>query len=56
MQRIFFNCIEEPLFNLPDDTYILDILPLFELHLRLGVQWSPLESLQVLFYEAKVPF
>ena len=32
----FFNCIEEPLFNLPDDTYIWDILPLFELHLRLG--------------------
>ena len=32
----FYNCIEEPLFNLPDDTYIWDILPLFELHLRLG--------------------
>ena len=33
----FFNCIEEPLFNLPDETYIWDILPLFELHLRLGL-------------------
>ena len=32
----FFNCIKEPLFSLPDDTYIWDILPLFELHLRLG--------------------
>lgn len=33
----FYNCLEEPLFNLPDDTYIWDILPLFELHLRLGI-------------------
>ena len=33
----FYNCIEEPLFNLPDVTYIWDILPLFELHLRLGI-------------------
>ena len=32
----FYNCIEEPLFNMPDDTYIWDILPLFELHLRFG--------------------
>ena len=24
----FFNCIEEPLFNLPDESYIWDILPL----------------------------
>ena len=33
----FYNCIEEPLFNLPDATYVWDILPLFELHLRLGL-------------------
>ena len=32
----FYNCIEEPLFSLPDDTLIWDILSLFELHLRLG--------------------
>ena len=32
----FYNCIEEPLFNLSDTTYIWDILPLFELHLQLG--------------------
>ena len=32
----FYNCIEEPLFNLPDTKYTWDILPLFELHLRLG--------------------
>ena len=32
----FYNCIEEPLFSLPDETYIWDISPLFELHLRVG--------------------
>ena len=32
----FYNCKYETLFDLPDDTYIWDIFPLFELHLRLG--------------------
>lgn len=32
----FYNCIHEPLFDLPDETLIMDILPLPELHLMLG--------------------
>ena len=32
----FYNCIHEPLFDLPDDTHIMDIMPLPELHLMLG--------------------
>ena len=41
----FENCINFPLFNLPDDTLIMDIIPLPELHLMLGCVNNILEEL-----------
>ena len=40
MLKIFSIALKSPFlkFYLPDDTYIWDILPLFELHLRLGFE------------------
>ena len=32
----FYNCVEQPLFNGPDSTLVLEILPVPELHILLG--------------------
>ena len=41
----FENCIHLPLFNLPDNNFIMDIIPLPELHLMLGCVNNILEEL-----------
>ena len=41
----FDNCINMPLFNLPDETLVMDIIPLPELHLMLGCVNNILQEL-----------
>ena len=52
----FESCVHEPLFDAPDQTLILDLIPIPELHLMLGItnkilklldeKWSKLSSIE----------
>ena len=52
----FENCVNEPLFDAPDDTCVIDLIPIPELHLMLGIvnkilsllndEWSKLSGIE----------